>query len=430
VIATLLRVWSRSLRRDRVALAMTFILPIAFFSIFASVFGRQGFQATSRVRVLVVDENRSEASRSLIAALSREGGLRVMEQYRPHGAAKNAPEVPLDRARAEELVKSGEAPVALIVPAGFDTALSRMSGAVDLLEDPADPVAPQMVTGLLQKAVLTALPDRFAKLGFDMFQQYAGDFTPEQKHKLDAWLPQVRHYGSARDSAPANAAGTSGGGMSGFIQVRPAEVVGDRKENGMVSFYAAGMAVMFLLFSASAAGGSLLEELETGTLDRVLGSRLGMTRLLLGKWLYVMLLGSLQLTVMFLWGMFVFHLDLVHHIPGFVVMTLVTTAATAGFGMVLATACRTRAQLSSIATIIILCSSAIGGSMFPRFLMSESMQRIGLVTFNAWALDGFIKVFWRDAAIVQLLPQVGVLLAFATVFLIVSRLLARRWEAA
>src|SRR5205085_12512517 len=86
VIATLLRVWSRSLRRDRVALAMTFILPIAFFSIFASVFGRQGFQATSRVRVLVVDENKSEASRSLIAALSREGGLHVMEQYRQRGA--------------------------------------------------------------------------------------------------------------------------------------------------------------------------------------------------------------------------------------------------------------------------------------------------------------------------------------------------------
>jgi len=436
VIATLLRVWSRSLRRDRVALAMTFILPIAFFSIFASVFGRQGFQATSRVRVLVVDENQSEASRSLIAALSHEGGLRVMEQYRPRGAAKNAPEVPLDRARAEELVKSGEAPVALIVPAGFDTALSRMAGAVDLLEDPADPVAPQMVTGLLQKAVITALPDQFAKLGFDMFQHYAGDFTPEQKQKLDAWLPQVRHYATAPDSAPAAAAGPSGGsrndggGMTGFIKVRTTEVVGDRKENGMVSFYAAGMAVMFLLFSASAAGGSLLEELETGTLDRVLGSRLGMTRLLLGKWLYVMLLGSLQLTVMFLWGMFVFHLDLMHHIPGFVVMTLVTTAATAGFGMVLATACRTRAQLSSIATIIILCSSALGGSMFPRFLMSESMQRIGLVTFNAWALDGFIKVFWRDATIVQLLPQVGVLLAFATVFLTVSRLLARRWEAA
>ena len=41
--------------------------------------------------------------------------------------------------------------------------------------------------------------------------------------------------------------------------------------------------------------------------------------------------------------------------------------------------------------------SALGGSMFPRFLMSATMQKIGLVTFNAWALDGYMKVFWRGA---------------------------------
>ena len=41
--------------------------------------------------------------------------------------------------------------------------------------------------------------------------------------------------------------------------------------------------------------------------------------------------------------------------------------------------------------------SALGGSMFPRFLMSETMQQFGLVTFNAWALDGYLKVFWRNA---------------------------------
>ena len=64
----------------------------------------------------------------------------------------------------------------------------------------------------------------------------------------------------------------------------------------------------------------------------------------------------------------------------------------------LATLARTRAQLSGMSTIIILTMSALGGSMFPRFLMSETMQKIGLLTFNAWALDGYLKVFWRNAA--------------------------------
>ena len=62
-----------------------------------------------------------------------------------------------------------------------------------------------------------------------------------------------------------------------------------------------------------------------------------------------------------------------------------------------------------MSTIIILTMSALGGSMFPRFLMSETMQKFGLLTFNAWALDGYLKVFWRNAAIWQLWPQVLVL---------------------
>jgi ABC-2 type transport system permease protein len=68
--------------------------------------------------------------------------------------------------------------------------------------------------------------------------------------------------------------------------------------------------------------------------------------------------------------------------------------------------------------------------MFPRFLMSDAMQRIGLLTFNAWALDGFTKVFWRDAPVTQLGPQLGVLAAFMVAFLTLARLVARRWEQA
>ena len=74
--------------------------------------------------------------------------------------------------------------------------------------------------------------------------------------------------------------------------------------------------------------------------------------------------------------------------------------------------------------------SALGGSMFPRFLMSPGMQKLGLFTFNGWALDGFVKVFWRDVPVLQLWPQVLVLAALAAAFLTAARLAARRWESA
>ena len=141
----------------------------------------------------------------------------------------------------------------------------------------------------------------------------------------------------------------------------------------------------------------------------MLSTRVGMGGLLAGKWLYLTLLGMVQLGVMFLWGRLAFKLDLFPHLPGFLIMTLFTAMAAAGFGLMLATLARTRAQLSGMSTIIILTMSSMGGSMFPRFLMSETMQKFGLLTFNAWALDGYLKVFWRNAPLWQLWPQLLVL---------------------
>jgi ABC-2 type transport system permease protein len=185
---------------------------------------------------------------------------------------------------------------------------------------------------------------------------------------------------------------------------------------------------MFLLFSVSGAAGSLLDEMDSGTLDRVLSTRVGMRGLLAGKFAYVALLGMLQLTVMFVWGMVAFKLDLLRHLPGFIVMTIATSMAAAGFGLLLATIARTRAQLAGMSNIIILTMSALGGSMFPRFLMSETMQKMGLVTFNAWALDGYLKVFWRNLPITALWPQLLVLGLLTVVFLALARMFARRWE--
>ena len=152
------------------------------------------------------------------------------------------------------------------------------------------------------------------------------------------------------------------------------------------------------------------------------------TQLLAGKWLSFLLLGVTQVTVMFLWGWLAFRLELWSHLPGFAVMTLVTAAAAAAFGILLGTFCRSRGQLQGVSTTVILLMSAVGGSMFPRFAMSESLQKAGLFTFNAWALDGYQKVFWRDAPVWELWPQLLVLAGLTVVFLAVARSLARRWE--
>ena len=421
MIATLLRVSWTNLKRDRVAQALTFLLPILFFSIFATVFGNQG-NTTARIRIAVVDEDGSELSRRIVEGLEKESALRMRTTRDPEGR-----QGPLDRASAEALVRSGDVPVAVVLPKGLGASAASFGGGdnaphIQLLADVSDRIAPQMVHGLLQKVAMTAAPDLMMQGGITQFEKYAGTLTPSQRAAVDTWLPQLKPGGSA--SSDAASRGAFGVGID------TVDVMRKGNSESLVSFYAAGIGVMFLLFSVSGASGSLLDEVDSGTLDRVLSTRVGMSGLLTGKWLFISLLGMLQLTVMFLWGRLAFGLDLFHHLPGFVVMTAFTAAAAAGFGLMLATLARTRAQLSGMSTIVILTMSSLGGSMFPRFLMSETMQKLGLLTFNAWALDGYLKVFWRDAAIWQLWPQVLVLAALTAVFLGLARTFARRWETA
>ena len=91
---------------------------------------------------------------------------------------------------------------------------------------------------------------------------------------------------------------------------------------------------------------------------------------------------------------------------------------------------RSRMQLVGISNLSILPMSALGGSMYPHFLMPEKMQKIGLLTLNAWAIDGFQKIFWRDEPVSAVWPQVAVLVAVGFVFFLIARRLAHRWEAA
>jgi ABC-2 type transport system permease protein len=399
MIPLLTRVSWMNLSRDRAAQVMVFVLPVAFFSIFAVIFGgRSGSSGTGRLPVIVVDESRTEKSRALVAALEADTSLRVLTKAKADTAA-------LTRERAEAMVRGGVAAVALVLPAGIDTSLARFDGRgtkVLELADPSDPVAPRMAQGLLQKAVLTSTRAA-GRAAASEFLGSGGSVSGAAEPPIDDLMP-------AR------------------TEVR--EVLGRKEEHSMVAFYAAGIAVMFMMFSASFAGGALIEETESGTLERVLSTGLGMGRLLGSKWLYVTLMGLAQLAVMFAWARLAFHLDVLAHLPGVIVMSVFTAMCTSAFGLVLATASRTRQQLQGLANIVILSLSAVGGSMFPRFLMSETLQKASLVGFNAWALDGFIKVFWREAPLPALLPQVAALAGFTLLFLLLARQLARRWETA
>jgi ABC-2 type transport system permease protein len=414
---------------------MSFVLPIAFFSIFAFVFGQMNTQGTPKVSVIVVDEDHSQASARLVQGLQAEPSL-IVSVRPPATSETGQPRAVADytAATAETAVKQGDAPAAILIPKGFGAhpiSFGPAGGSRPtfvILHDQSDPVSAQVASGMLQKVVMTSLGDLMADEGVNYMDLAVGGLTSQQRAAIDANLARYRQYLQSRDKP--GAAKPSDSANAGMVAVSIKDVVGQKKKSPMISFYAAGIGVMFLMFTANAAAGSLIDEWESGALDRMLSARVGMTTLLAGKLVYCALLAFLQLTVMFLWGAAVFQLDLFAHIPGFIVMTASTAFAVAAFGMMMASLSRTRQQQQAIATLLILVMSALGGSMFPRFLMPEIMKQVGLFTFNGWAIDGFTKVFWRDEPITSLGPQVGVLIGSGVVLFLLARLFARRWETA
>jgi ABC-2 type transport system permease protein len=426
MIFAVARTHFEKLKRDRAAFVLAFVVPVVFFSVFASIFrGSSSRAATRQIPVVVVDEDRTVNSARFVAALKREKGLRVLDTQTLPGGTKG----PIaDAAAAESIVRAGDAPLALIVPKGFGASPIRFgpSGTgptLRLLADTSDPIAPQVVTGLLQKVAMTAMPDVMAESGIDQIDRWGGGLTPEQKARLQESVEALRQE---TRTGPRSGKAAEGG----LVAVEVRDVLGEKKKNPTVAVFAAGLGVMFLLFSAAGAGGALIEEVESGTLDRVLSTRVTMRQLLLGKMLYLSTVAVAQLTVMFAWGELFFGLELHRHVPGFLVMAVVTALAASAFGLVLAALSRTRMQLVALSNLLILVMSALGGSMFPRYLLSESVQKVGLVTLNAWAIDGFMKVFWRDEPVTALAPQVAFLVGAAAVLFWLARRLARRWEVA
>jgi ABC-2 type transport system permease protein len=414
----LLRMW-----HGRVELLLTFAVPIAFFTVFAFIFDEQiGLGKSPRVNVALVDEDGTELSRELITALTERETLRI---YSPTGQVEGP--LAFDAVGpARELVLGGGVPLAVVIPSGWTASLNSTeenTSNIQILADTSDPVATQVVSAMIQQVAGRLLAERTGRqIQSILLPGLLSGETPLQNDTT----------GSSRSGTPSLSPALLGAlaaaRNAGPVDVEVIDLLAADKANPVVSMYASGIAVMFLLFGAVGNAGTLLEEEESQTMERLMCSQLGMTQLLLGKWLLLLIVGIVQVTVMFAWAQLAFGVDLVGHLPGFTVMTAVTAGAAGSFALTLAALCKTRVQLNAVAIIVILCMSALGGSMVPRYVMSETMKEFGRVTFNAWALDGYTKVFWRDLPVRELLPELSILISVSLVLLIVARLLARRWE--
>lgn len=388
MIATVFKLSWLNLKRDRLALLMTLVLPVVFFSVFAALFGNMDMGRANPIKTVLVVQERTPLTRAFVEALMRHPELNIVERIDADAGGAQA------REQALALIRAAKASVVIVVPAGYSAAIVQgATPGVEVLADTANLIALRAIDGLLKASA-------YAALG-----------TASLRGQDTATPPTGQGHSAA---AP--------------LAVSVVDVFGAGSKRPSISFFAAGIGVMFLLFSISGRSAILIEERENGVLARLLASQLSMNQLLAGHWLFLTVLGGLQVTVMFAWAALVFGLELwtARHFGGFALMTVASAIAAAAFGLMLAVVCRTRAQLTALAIVVVLIMSALGGTIVPRFLMPERIQELGLFTFNAWAVDGYQKVFWYEAPMWALWPQLTVLLVLALCFFTGARIMASR----
>jgi ABC-2 type transport system permease protein len=192
---------------------------------------------------------------------------------------------------------------------------------------------------------------------------------------------------------------------------------GSKEETGLDIFdqVVPGYAVMFAMFTVLSAAGGILEEKERGTFKRLLISPVPRWSLLGGKLVAQFLMGLGQIVLMFLAGALVFHVQLGDSPVGLLLITLATCWATTSLGILLVSVIRSRKQIHPITTLIILGSSAIGGSWYPLFMMPKAVQQVARITLVAWAMEGYNRLTILGGGLADVWVDIGVLVLYGAI---------------
>lgn len=371
------------LLRDRGALLMALVVPVVFFMIFAEIFATAAGDQL-QLRVAIVDEVNSDESTRLLAALTAEPAIRPVPAE-------------LTRESARDQVRRGTADVGLIIRADGEnlaTASGLAAPPLLLLVDPSRSVTATVLTGHLQRAYFKALPDLAVGRVAELIGTEFTTFTPDQQAEIAAGLRGLR--AGAGTERPA--------GWTFDELVERDNVAGQNAALNNVAYYAGAVAFMFLLFAAAQSALGILDDQEAGILDRIAAGPGGIDVVVNGRFLFIVLQGLVQTCLIFGVAWLAYGVDLPGNFGPWAMISVSSAVLAAGLGLLLVTACQTRAQAQVLPTVVILIMSAIGGSMVPRFFMPHWLQQLGWATPNTWALEAYSGVFWRSEPALQLVP--------------------------
>lgn len=451
-LITLVRKDITNFVRNRAALSLTFIVPIALIYIFGQVFGlNKKNSGPSGIGLGVVDESGNPAAQTLITALRKEKGFHVITDYENPDHSKR----PLTEADAQQLIHDHAFNFAIVLPHDL-LPDDRIGIHLKILSNPRNEIETQTVTGLLQKTIFSNVPELLgeslqkraqAVIGNARVKQfnrdianavssaYGGD-AAEIERRLDSadyGLGRLSRHGTPANSDPslrrldtAPAAKTTAGNASAstektandapadifsrIVTIDSVQVVGKDVKSPDATRVVGGWAIMFLLFAISGSSAAFFDEKNTGIFQRLLSAPVTRAQLLTARFVFGILLGLVQLVALFTAGSWMYGIDVMGHLGALIVVCTVAAAACTSFGMAIAAFAPNAAAANGLATFVVLVMSATGGAWFPISLMPQFMQKVGKFTIVYWSMEGFNGVLWAGNSLLELLPTLGVLI--------------------
>lgn len=426
--------------RDRLALLLTFLVPVVICAVIGYAIGGMSAGDISPLDVAIVDLDNTPETRRLVKELAELDILdaeiinAVDETTKKNG--KEVVETVDERiAEAKEYVERGYLPALIIIEKGFTA--GEEGAKLRFINDPGQAIQVQIIYQTLlgmtmgikgKDFMLPRIQDWFKKKGYS-----EESYAYVEKYFDESWDDMGSIFGGDNDEEK-NVDSEDGGMMGSFISDEDAEelgivneeLVGEGIDNPGYSQAVAGMAVMFAFFSLTHAAASLFEERDSGTLKRLLLSPLGINIVLFGKTMNILVIATLQLIFLFIAGLFLFSLNIFRD-PGHLLLFILATAFMAsGVGMFLASLASSAHSAGGLSTLFILVLVSMGGAMFPAMMMPEWMQAIGKFTPVHWAMKGFHGIFWYQLPLSEQLGLLLIVLLWAVGFMALGIMIFRK----
>lgn len=404
----------KSFVRDRSALMLSVLVPIALVTVFgwimAYAFG--GSSGMPRVTLHVIDESDLAGAEQLIARLEKHEMLRVKRL-----PAKGSKPIVDASGLAEKLVRDGDANHVLLLRKPKSPDEGKDPEQV-LVRDPGRQMEDRIVQLALMQVTIQEQGDKVLLKGVETLLAKEG-MAQEDIQSIRGWMNDIGESFStffAKDENPPAAGqeeadvkqaenGLDLDGVFKFArEVMPMETVDvappdrDQRVTYQQAQSVCGMSVMMLLFALTNCGSVLLTERENGTLRRLFAQPISRNSILLGKFLFVFVVGMLQMTVLFCYGEWMFQVGLFRDIPSLAVITVTWVATAGAFGVFLAAVSRSSRQAESLASLLILMMAALGGCWFPLQMMNlpPLLDTVCKSTMTYWAMTGYQGMLWNQ----------------------------------